>query len=141
MAAAAASESLRTRIRLVAEQLLKRPRVVVATIATTVALALAGVAAAEICGNAGGSICCDSQVWLPFRNICCSSWNGTPGLHYYARRRNDSFELTYNHYQYNGGTHFFDNGSDVWRGTGIYRAGEAQMDFTMTQSSRGGCFG
>lgn len=114
-------------------------RAAVAGVAGAAALVFAGVALAEDCGSANGTICCDNQSWLAFRYISYSSWSGTSGLHYYARRRNDSFELTYNHYQYNGGNWFFDNGSDVWRGTGIYRAGQPQMEYAMSQASRGSC--
>jgi len=124
-----------------AATLVGRLRVLVAAAAASSLLVSAGVASADVaCGNAGGTICCGSQAWLPFRNVAVSYWSGFPlGLHYYARRRNTDFELTYNHYQYNGGNWNFDNGVDVVRGTGIYRGGQPHQDYAISQVSHTSC--
>jgi hypothetical protein len=124
-----------------AATLARRLRVLVAAVAASSLLVSAGVASADVaCGNTGGTICCGSQVWLPIRNVAVSYWSGFPlGLHYYARRQNSSGELTYNHYQYNGGNWSFDNGVDVYRGTGIYRGGQPYQDFAISQVSHTSC--
>ena len=124
-----------------AATLARRLRVLVAAVAASSLLASAGVASADVaCGNTGGTICCGSQVWLPIRNVAVSYWSAYPlGLHYYARRQNSSGELTYNHYQYNGGNWSFDNGVDMYRGTGIYRGGQPPQDFAISQVSHTSC--
>jgi hypothetical protein len=100
----------------------------------------ASVAAADVaCGNTGGTICCGSQVWLPIRNVAVSYWYDDPGLHYYARRQDSSSTLTYNYYVYNGGNWNFDNGVDVYRGTGIYRGGSPLANFAISQASHTSC--
>jgi hypothetical protein len=117
-----------------------RPRVVVTLLSCAAALVFIASASADVaCGNAGGTICCSNQTWLPLRNVAVSYWYGTPGLSYYARRQDDSGSLTYNHSQSTGGNWSFDNGVDVVRGTGIWRGPSAPMDFAISQASHTSC--
>jgi hypothetical protein len=98
------------------------------------------VASADVaCGNTGGTICCGSQVWLPIRNVAVSYWYDDPGYHYYARRQDSNGMLTYNYSVYNGGNWNFDNGVDVYRGTGIYRGGQPLANFAISQASHTSC--
>jgi hypothetical protein len=103
-------------------------------------LLFAGTAAADVaCGNTGGTLCCGSQVWLPIRNVAVSYWTGSAGHNYYARRHDSNDIITYDHYQYNGGNWSFDNGGDVYRGTGIYYAGQTLINFAESQVSHTFC--
>lgn len=105
------------------------------------ALSFAGSAAADVaCGNTGGTICCSNQTWLPIRNVAVSYWTGNPaGLSYYARRQDSSGSLTYNSLRSSGGNWSFDNGVDVYRGTGIWRGPQAQMKLAISQASHTQC--
>jgi hypothetical protein len=103
-------------------------------------MALAPVAEADVlCANTGGTICCGSQTWLPIFNVAVSYWTGDAGKHYYARRQDSSGTLTYNQYVYNGGNWNFDNGTDVPRGTGMYRGEQPLMNFAESESSHTHC--
>lgn len=104
-----------------------------------VAIGVSAATADVSCGNAGGTICCGNQTWLPLRNVAVSYWYGDPGFHYYARRQDSSGTLTCNQYLYNGGNWSFDNGVDVVRGTGIYRGEQAQINFAISQASHTSC--
>lgn len=120
--------------------MLAKPFTTLVATALAVLTFAAAVASADVaCGNTGGTICCGSQVWLPIRNVAVSYWYDDPGLHYYARRQDSSSSLTYNHYVYNGGNWNFDNGVDVYRGTGIYRGGGALANFAISQVSHTSC--
>ena len=116
-------------------------RVALAVIAALMvsAFCVASAGADVACGNAGGTICCGNQTWLPIRNVAVSYWYGDPGLHYYARRQDSSGVLSYNQYIYNGGNWNFDNGVDVYRGTGIYRGEAATDNFAISQASHTSC--
>jgi hypothetical protein len=104
------------------------------------ALIFASAAAADVvCANTGGTICCGSQVWLPIQHVAVSYWYGDPGKAYYARRQDSNGSLTYNHFQSTGGNWSFDNGGDVYRGTGIYRGGSTLMNFAISQVSHTYC--
>jgi hypothetical protein len=104
------------------------------------ALIFASAAAADVaCGNTGGTICCGSQVWLPIRHVAVSYWYGDPGKSYYARRRDSTGKLTYDYFKATGGNWSFDNGVDVYRGTGIYRDGSTLMNFAESQVSHTYC--
>jgi hypothetical protein len=109
--------------------------------AVVTALVLVSAAAAStICNNFGGTICCGSQSWGSFSHTSIASWYGTPGLHYYARRRTDQFVLTYNEYVYNGGSLFKDfQTPDYLRGTGLYRSGAAIVDYAVSDATNSSC--
>jgi len=123
-----------------AARLSVRRRLLLLIVGGLASLILAGGALAVVnCGNAGGTICCGNQTYLAYRNVAISNWYGDAGHHYYARRRNLDFELTYNEYIYNGGAHPFDNGYDVVRSTGIYYGGQTQINFAVSQASYTQC--
>jgi hypothetical protein len=101
--------------------------------------------AVTLCGTAGGSICCGSQVRLNLRWIYLSSW-AVPATgskwEYWARRLNSSDSITYNSRRANGGNWTFDNnGYHGWRATAIYRQKSALMNFSISQATKETCTG
>jgi hypothetical protein len=108
--------------------------------AISAGLVFAGAAsAATICNNFGGTICCGNQSWGSFTHTNAASWSGDAGKRYYARRRDDQFNLTFNLLMPNGGPLFRDFGTVAFRGTGLYRGEQPLMNYAVSDSTTTTC--